>query len=76
MNEKIRTYNGDILGIAVLGYSLFLFCLVFAFAGCAPSATQVKKDIATDLTQISQIADCPTACEALKLYIKTKLGGL
>lgn len=74
--SKIHTYSGDAIMTSFLMLIFFVAFLTLWLSACSPSAAQVKKDIAADLTQISQTADCPTACEALKLYIKTKLGGL
>lgn len=58
------------IALAVLG--LYIMSLV----GCASTATQVRKQIASDLTAIADQQDCASSCEALKLYIKTKLRGL
>lgn len=41
------------------------------FTGCAGS---VKKQIASDLNAILQVQDCPTACDAVKAYVKGQLG--
>ena len=45
--------------------------LSITLAGCAGMVK--KSDIARDLGLIAESADCPTACEALKNYIKDRL---
>lgn len=75
-NIKIHEINGNHLGIMLLAYCLFLGALVMACTGCGPSVATVKQQIASELGEIAEYQDCPTTCEALKLYIKTKLGGL
>lgn len=47
---------------------------VFTLIGCSISASQIKKDIATDLTAIASQGNCEMTCELLKAYIKTRLG--
>lgn len=55
---------------------LALWLLALSFLASCASAHHIKSEIATDLIGISELNDCPTTCEALKLYIRTKLGGL
>lgn len=50
------------------------FAVMFLF-GCA--GTQVKdaqNQILGEVNQIVQTSDCPTTCELIKQYIKSKLG--
>lgn len=74
--QKIHNIDGDLIGAAFMFSTLAVVFLSLWLTGCGPSVAAVKKQIASELGAIADQQDCPTTCEALKMYIKTKLGGL
>lgn len=53
--------------------AVYVFSLIFGLGACSTGA-QVKTKIAHDLYEIVEYQDCPTVCDALKTYLRTKLG--
>lgn len=49
-----------------------ILSLAFLSTGCAVNIK--RTEITKDLTKIAEYQDCPTICEALKIYLKTKFG--
>lgn len=60
--SKLLWFSAAALGLAG--------CLAI-FPGCA--GAKVKKAVAQDLQALVDMQDCPTICEQLETYIKTKL---
>lgn len=53
--------------------ALIAIAIALLFTGCANAQKKVRHDVYAEMETLVTNADCPTACDLLKTYLKIKL---